>query len=172
MNKKPMLQWRAFFLIATIAFVLAACEKKKPPVEELPLPADRVNRSPVGTTQSVLHKTFAVTSSAAFPFEIPAHAAIPHLHGSYRSFVDRLGIQTNDDSTNVDFLILNEDQHADFVHGRAVEALFSTPASHNQDVDVGLPASNDQPQKYYLVFRNTPGGEAKKVVQADFTLDF
>ena len=37
----------------------------------------RVARSPVDTSQQILHKTFAVSSTVKFPFEIPAHAAIP-----------------------------------------------------------------------------------------------
>jgi hypothetical protein len=97
---------------------------------------------------------------------------MPHLRGNYKSFVNQLGAQASDDSANVDFLLLNEDQYADFVHGHAGEALFSADASHDQDVNVSLPPSQDQPEKYYLVFRNSTGGAAKKLVQADFTLDF
>jgi hypothetical protein len=52
------------------------------------------------------------------------------------------------------------------------KALFTADASHDQDVNVTLPPSQDQPRKYYLVFRNSPGGAAKKLVQAQFTVDF
>jgi hypothetical protein len=37
---------------------------------------------------------------------------------------------------------------------------------------VDLPASLDQPVKYYLVFRNAPGKGPAKVVEADFQVDF
>ena len=127
--------------------------------------------SPSGS-QTILHKTFSLTTTASFPFEIPAHAVTPHLHGNYKSFVKQISADASDDSANVDFLILKEDQYADFVHGHAGEALFSADASHDQDVDFSLPASQDQPQKYYLVFRSSPGGSARKIVQADFTVDF
>jgi hypothetical protein len=160
----------AFVAIASL--LVTSCEKKKPPAEEVALPMDRVAASPVSSSQSVLHKSFAVTSSAVFPFEIPAHIVMPHLHGNYKSFVKQLAVQADDDSANVDFLILSEGQYADFIHGRSGEALFSADASHDQDVDFSLPASRDQPQKYYLVFRNSPGGSTKKIVQADFTVDF
>ena len=160
----------AFVPIA--ALLVTSCEKKKPPAEEVVLPMDRVAVSPASSSQSVLHKSFPLTSSAVFPFEIPAHTVMPHLHGNYKSFVKQLAVQANDDSANVDFLILSEDQYADFIHGRSGEALFSANASHDQDVDFSLPASRDQPQKYYLVFRNSPGGSTKKIVQADFTVDF
>ncbi len=97
---------------------------------------------------------------------------MPNLHGNYKSFVKQLGVESNPDNANVDFLILNEEQYGDFLHGRAGEAIFSADASHDQNVNFGLPPSQDQPRKYYLVFRNIPGGEAKKLVQADFTVDF
>ena len=125
----------------------------------------------MGTSQSILHKSFAVSTSAAFPFEIPAHAAMPHLRGNYKSFVTKLGVQSNEDSANVDFLVLTDDQYADFVSGGR-GALFSVDASHDQGVDIDLPPSLNQPKKYYLIFRNTSGGDAQKVVQADLTVDF
>jgi hypothetical protein len=172
MREKPRICRTLAFLVVALALSAGACQKKSPPAEEVPAATDRVAPSPVGTSQIVLQKTFTVSSSAKFPFEIPAHAAMPHLHGNYKSFVRQPGVQSNDDTANVDFLILTEDQYADFAAGRASEALFSANAAHDQDVDVSLPASQDQPQKYYFIFRNTPGGAAKKVVQAGFTVDF
>ncbi len=172
MRQETRLRLLLTLLMAMLVLVPGACQKKKPPVEEEELPMDRVAPSPVGTSQVVLHKTFAVRTSVNFPFEIPAHAAMPHLHGNYKSFTKELGIHSNDDSANVDFLILNEDQYADFIHGHSGEAVFSTDASHDQDVSVILPASQDQPRKYYLIFRSSPGGEARKLVQADFAIDF
>jgi hypothetical protein len=171
MNRKTRLRILLAFLVAAVLLLAgAACKKKEAPEEVLPM--DRVAPSPVGESQPILHKTFTVSASVNFPFEVPAHAAMPRLHGNYKSFVKQLGVQSNDDTANVDFLILNEDQYADFVQGHTGEALFSADASHDQDVNVSLPTSQNLPQKYYLVFRNPPGGESKKVVQADFTLDF
>ncbi|MGC2256951.1 MAG: hypothetical protein WA594_01520 [Candidatus Sulfotelmatobacter sp.] len=159
-------------VVVATAFFITACQSKKPPVDEVVAPRmDRVAATPSGS-QTILHKTFSLTTSASFPFEIPAHAVTPHLHGNYKSFVKQISADASDDSANVDFLILKEDQYADFVHGHAGEALFSADASHDQDVDFSLPASQDLPQKYYLVFRNSPGGSTKKIVQADFTVGF
>jgi hypothetical protein len=174
MNQKAQIRLLPVLLVAALVLATGACQKKKAPAEEEEkmLPMDRVARSPADTSQQILHKTFAVSSTVKFPFEIPAHAAIPHLRGNYRSFVKDLGVPSNGDIANVDFLILNEDQYADFVGGRSGEALFSADASHDQDVNVRLPPSQDQPRKYYLVFRNSSGGAAKKLVQADFTVDF
>jgi hypothetical protein len=168
-------QGRGRFLLLTVVvamfFFVTACQSKKPPAEETVLPMDRVAASPSGS-QTILHKTFSITATASFPFEIPAHAAMPHLHGNYKSFVKQISADASDDSADVEFLILKEDQYVDFVRGHAGEALFSADASHDQDVDFSLPASQDQPQKYYLVFRNSPGGSTKKIVQAEFTVDF
>jgi hypothetical protein len=159
------------FLVATLLFSASACQKKKPPEQEV-LPMDRIAPTPADSTRTVLHKSFALSTSVNFAFDVPSHAAMPRLHGNYKSFVRQLGVQPNDDTANVDFLILNEDQYADFIQGHAGEAFFSAGASHDQDINVSLPPTQDQPRKYYLVFRNSPGGVAKKAVQADFTLDF
>ena len=173
MNQKAQIRLLPVLLVAALVVATGACQKKKAPEEEEKLPAmDRVARSPVDTSQQILNKTFTVSSTVKFPFEIPAHAAIPRLRGNYRSFIKDLGVPSNGDIANVDFLILNEDQYADFVGGHAGEALFSADASHDQDISVSLPPSQDQPRKYYIVFRNSPGGAAKKLVQAQFTVDF
>jgi hypothetical protein len=136
-----------------------------------PHPSDHIDASPVGSTNSILHKTFAVATLTKFSFEIPPHAASPKLHGAFRSFVQQAA-QSSDDSGNVDFLVLNQQQYADLATGRQSEALFSAESTHDQEVNLGLPVSQDQPQKYYLVFRNSSAAEGKKLVQADFTVDF
>jgi hypothetical protein len=50
-----------------------------------PHPLDHIAGSPVGSTNTILHRTFAVSRLIKVPFEIPAHAATPHLHGTFRS---------------------------------------------------------------------------------------
>jgi hypothetical protein len=160
----------SILLLTALALAATACQTKKPPAEELSA-RDRVAPSPVGTSQSVLHKTFSVKSSVTFPFEIPPHAVRPHLHGIFESFVSKVH-GPSDDEANVDFLIVNADQYADLTSNRPSEALFSVDASHNQAVNVDLPASLDQPVKYYLVFRSAAGKGPTKVVEADFHVDF
>lgn len=126
--------------------------------------------SPVGSSLTVLEKTFNVRTSTTFPFEIPAHAFQPHLHGIFQSFSGQ-SHRASDDSANVDFLILNAQQEVDFANNRESETLFSVESSHNQAVNFDLPASLNQPVKYYLVFRN-PGGQESKIVEANFRVDF
>jgi hypothetical protein len=158
------------FVIATLAFGPSACQKRKPPVVEAPPPSEHVAPSPVGTNQTVLRQTFSVKNSATFPFEIPAHAATPHLHGNFESFINQAGV--SDDEANIDFLIVNAAQYADLAGNHPSEALFSADDSHNQSVNLDLPPSMDQPAKYYLIFRNSAAKGPARIVKADFHVDF
>jgi hypothetical protein len=172
MNPSIRLRLLPVCSLAGLVLAAVACQNKKPTADEAPPSMHRAAPLPAGGTQTVLRKTFPLSAAANFPFEVPAHLAMPHLHGNYKSFTNQLGVQSNDDTANVDFLILSEDQYADFVHGHAGEAIFSADASHDQEVSLSLPFTQDQPGKYYLVFRNPAGVQTKKIVQADFTLDF
>lgn len=166
------LRW-CYLVLVLALLALAACQKKQPPAAEEPLPAlDRAtSTTPVGTSQTILQKTFALTTSKAFPFSIPSHAVSPHLHGIFESYVRGMrGV--SDDAANLDFLVLTEDQYDEFSRGHPSEALFSVDASHNQAVNFDLPASLEQPVKYYLVFRSSPGSDPKKVVEVNFRIDF
>lgn len=156
-----------------ILFVFAACQKKQDPASGGGVAdIDRVGGAPAGGNQAVLHKTFTVRNTVAFPFAVPAHAALPHLRGNFKSYVTRLGIQSSEHSADVDFMVLTEEQYAHFTHGGGNEVFYSANASNDQSVDLSIPPSLDHSAKYYLVFRNTPGGDSRKTVQADLTLEF
>jgi len=162
----PLLALFGAFLLGSVA-----CTKEPSAPAQTPFPSDRVAPSPVGTNQTVLQKTFTLKGTATFPFEIPAHAAQPHLHGSFQSFVrDVHG--GSDETANIDFLVLNEEQQAAFASNRPSEALFSVEESHNQEINCDLPASMNQPVKYYLVFRSSDGSKGSRVVEAGFRVDF
>lgn len=95
----------------------------------------------------------------------------PHLHGMFLSYVGQVH-GTADETANISFLIMNEEQNEAFVSDRPSEAVFSVEDSHNQAVNFDLPASMSKPVKYYLVFRNGEGSKSSKVVEADFRVDF
>lgn len=133
---------------------------------------DHIAESPVGTSSAVVRKTFGVSGPAKFSFEVPAHAASPQLHGTFHSFVRQAGTQSSDENADIDLLLMNADQYADFLRGQPADTVYSVDASHDQDVSFGLPATLDHPVQYYLVFRNSSTSPAKKVVQADFQVDF
>lgn len=156
-------------VLAALLIAGAACKKEAPAPETKVAPLDHVAPSPVGTSQTVLEKTFKLKDSTEFPFEIPAHASQPHLHGIFASFTGQVHGES-DDSANIDFLILNEEQHDQIAGGHASDALFSVDTSHNQAVNFDLPPSMNQSVKYFLVFRNP--GKGVKTVEASFRVDF
>jgi hypothetical protein len=161
-------------IVSPLEVLMGKAEGKLEPKEEprqpwKAHPNDHIAPSPVGTTSSIVHKTFAVTSSAKFLFEVPPHAASPQLHGTYHSFARNPGIDQDGD---VDLLLMNDQQYADFLHGNPADVVYSVDSSHDQDVSLGLPATLDRPVQYYLVFRNSSNSPGKKLVQADFRIDF
>lgn len=163
-------KWLIVLFGALLWFDLA-CEKDEPEPTSTVDRSERVAPSPVGTSQTVLEKTFALKATVTFTFEIPAHATMPHLHGIFESFAGQAH-GASDDTANIDFLIMNQSQQDDFANNRPSEALFTVEASHNQAVNFDLPASLDRPVKYYLVFRNPEGGKHSRVVEANFHVDF
>jgi hypothetical protein len=136
-----------------------------------PHPSDKIAPSPVGTSSVIVRKAFALSNSAIFPFELPAHAVNATLHGNYKSFIGQQRIQGSEDGANVSFLLMNEEQYAVFLSGRSADVLMSLDPSHDQDVNFGLPATRNLPVKYYLVFEND-SHQGKKIVQANFMVDF
>jgi hypothetical protein len=131
-----------------------------------------VRDSPVGTSTPILHKTFDVGALVKLPFEIPPHSANPQLRGSYRSFLPKGRMPGDETSADVEFLLLNQQQYDTFFSGHESGVIFSAPDSHNQEVNAGLPPTFAQPARYYLVFRNNSPANGKKLVQADFRVDF
>jgi len=145
------------------------------PVSRKTVASDHVGGSVVGTGNSILHSTFAVKNTVDLPFEVPPHAATPHLRGTYSSFVKPAGgkgATESSEAANVEFLVLTESQYAEFLSGRDSEAIFSAEDAHDQEVNTGLPPTMNQPAKYYLVFRNSSRQTGPKLVQADFRIDF
>jgi hypothetical protein len=146
-------------------------ERTPQPVSRKPTAADLVGDSPVGTSTPILHKTFTVAKAANLPFEIPAHAANPKLHGSYHALILQSGT-ASPDGTQVEFLLLNEQQYADVLNQRPADALFSADGAHDQEINVSMPPTLTDPMKYFLVFRNSSQSGKAVAVQADFRVDF
>lgn len=159
-----------FVAVAIFGLSFTGCQKKKTTDDVAAI--DRVGSLPADTSENILHRTFTVRTATAFPFEVPAHVAFPHLRGDYKSFVTKVEVQSNEHSADVDLFVFNEQQYSDFKAGNSGNAVYASDPSHDQTVDVSLPPSLNEVKKYYLVFRNAPGGDAKKTVQADLTVDF
>ena len=164
----------ATLALAALLFTGVACTKADPPKpDRVVAPSDHVAPAPEVPIEAVqvLQRTFDLKDSVVVPFEIPPHALQPHLHGAFASFVGGAH-GASDTSADIDFLILNDDQHSEFADGHASDSMFSVEASHNQAVNFDLPPAMSRPVKYYLVFRNSSGGKAHKVVEASFRVDF
>jgi hypothetical protein len=161
----------AGLLVTTLVFVHVACDKKQAPAPES---APDISRQLVQQpTQPILilDKTFELRTSAAFPFEIPAHSARPHLHGVFESHLGSTrGV--SDDAANIDLVVMNEDQQSELANSRPSEALFSVEDSHSQSVNFDLPPSFGKAVKYYLVFENPRNSKAGKQIKANFRIDF
>jgi hypothetical protein len=139
-------------------------------VEYKPTTSDLVGGSVVGTSMPILHDKFHVSVIADLPFHVPPHAATPKLHGTFRSFVPVSGKPTNDTDADVEFQVLNDQEYSNFLGGKPSEALFAADATHDEEVNASLPPTLNQAVTYHMVFVN--GSRKKKVVQADFRLDF
>lgn len=158
--------------LAVVLFAAAACNKQqKPPEEEVDSlhKIDSVRREP----NRFLHKTFQLKKTAQFSFTVPEHTPIPHLQGTFSSFVPRPGDDPlSDDTTNVDCLLLDADQYAEFTHGNFNgTALYATGPTHDHEVDFSLSPTMEQPATYYVVFRSA-GGAPVKSVKADFNVTY
>jgi len=136
-----------------------------------PTESDHVGGSVVGTSDKLLHQTFAVAGTVDMPFEVPAHAYSPKLHGTFRSFIQAGGALTTAPG-DVDFLLMNDQQYASLLQGHPSDALFSADATHDQEVNVNLPPTYNQLAKYHLIFRNVSPKTGKKVIQAELQIDF
>lgn len=140
-----------------------------------PHPSDHIVHSELSSKGVAVHQTLAVATDQTVSFEIPPHVMSPHLHGSYRSFLRQSGVrqagtQTGDATANVDFQLMNGEQYTDLAGGRPPSALFTVEGSHEQVVNFDLPPTMELPAKYYLVFHSSD--RAKKIVEADFKVDF
>ena len=143
-----------------------------PSIARKPSALDHVGDSPVGTSAAILHRAFRVAGMVDVPFDIPAHASNPQLRGTYSSFVQQGGVASSDSGADVEFLLMNDQQYANFLAERPGDALFSAADAHNGEINFNLPPTLTRPAKYYLVFRNNSQNEDKKTVQADFRVNF
>jgi hypothetical protein len=133
--------------------------------------SDHVEGSVVGTSMTVLSDKFRVAGIIDLPFEVPAHAAMPQFRGNFRSFIQPGVKPTSDTDANVDFRLLSDEEFANFVDAKPSEALFTADATHNQEVNASLPPTLTKPLRYHMIFMNR-SRKTKKVVQADFRIDF
>lgn len=147
-------------------------DKEIESIEYHPTASDHVGGSVAGTSSTILQKTFGVAGTVQLPFTVPAHAYGPQLRGTFRSYLQGGKLESNASKSDIEFLLLNEEQFTDLVNGHPSDAIFSADASHDQEVNANLPPTLDKPVTYHLVFRNNAHGTHAKLVQADFHIDY
>ena len=141
-------------------------------IEYHPTASDHVGGSVVGTSSTILQKTFAVTGAVQLPFSVPAHAYDPQLHGTFRSYLQGGKPESDVAKADVEFLVLNDQEYTDLANGHPGDAIFSADAAHDQEVNANLPPTLDKPVTYHLVFRNNSRSAQRKLVQANFRIDY
>jgi hypothetical protein len=147
-----------------------SAEPKTSPIEMTTLsrPAsalDYVANSRATGPVRLLHGKIAVRSYRDVPFIVPVQTSSPRLHGTFHAF-----LADHSQDGNVDILVLNQQQFADFARRRVVDAVFTNGAATTGRIDVILNPTVLQPQKYYLVLSN-PSNQLQ-LVDADFALAF
>lgn len=116
-----------------------------------------------------LHRRFSVETYQFFEFEVPPHAVHPEVQGTIRSVATR---QNPDGGLSVELLLMNDQEFARFVNHRPVIATLSSHPSSGDEIYWQLKAPTGNPQKYYLVFRNSSKGHGPSMVDADSTASF
>jgi hypothetical protein len=159
-------------LLTAAVLLSTACSRKEAPKRANNDPLNQVRSGPAEPPRHFLHKTFKVATYVKFPFDVPSHAFNPKLQGSFKSYPAGKSPEAGDDSSNVDFLLMNAEEFDDFVHNRSSAVRYSIGAAHSQDVDYALPATLEEPVKYFIVFRNSASNGPPRMVDADFTISF
>lgn len=130
---------------------------------------DHVSAADTHAPNHFLHKRLSVETFQIFAFEVPPRALRPELRGTFRSVATQ---RNPDGGASVEVLLLNEKEFARFVSHKPVTATFTSNPSRRGQIDWELGAPVDNPQKYYLVFRNSSAGQGPSLVDADFTASF
>lgn len=125
-----------------------------------------MHATPDGGPYVLVHSRIALQSYQGFSFTVPPHALHPRLAGSFRTLPD----VDEQDSANIDVLLLNPREFRDLLHQQGT-ASFST-TGRSGEVDWALNPTFVDPQKYVLVFRNSPEKPLPKAVDVNFTLSF
>ena len=134
---------------------------------------DRVSQRPILAPQRVAHGISKLGKLQKFPFDVPAHAITPRLQGNFSSFVQGTGgARINDESADVELLVMSEDQYDAFTNRRSAESVYAIEPSHDHGVSIALPATQADAVHYYAVFRRSNDGKSPIWVNADLNVEF
>ncbi len=152
----------------------AAGADNAPPVESGGPPAIRdhvgfdATALAAGIPHQFLHRRFAVKGYEFFEFALPAQAVRPELQGTVRLAAR----QDSESNPSVELLLMNAQQFGRFLNRRPVTAMLSTHPASGDEIDWRIKPAAGDPQKYYLVFRNSAAAQGPSIVDADFSVSF
>ena len=152
------------FLIGISLLSLGGC--KKSPAPEGPERLYQVHHTAPVAPVNFIHKTFKVSTSTKFEFDVPPHALNPKLAGTFKAY----SAGNPDEPAPLDLLLLTPEQFEEFSRGTG-EPTYAVTGTSGQTVDYALQPTLDEPQKYILVFRNS-AKNTLRTVEADFTASF
>ncbi len=134
---------------------------------------DHVSQGPRLTPQRLTHGLAKLDKSNKLPFDVPAHQLTPRLTGNFSSFVQGSGgARINDESADVELMVMTEDQYDAYIHHRSAESLYAIDPSHDHSVSIALPSTQDTGAHYYAVFRRNNDAKTPVWVNADLTVEF
>lgn len=113
------------------------------------------------TPLHVFRGRIAVQGYRDLPFEVPQHASLPRVSGTYK--------QLGGPSRGTGLLLLSDQQFQDFLRGGMGDAVFAND-SLSGVIDIALSPTYGIAQKYHLLLRGSP--RLSIPVQADFTVSF
>ena len=134
---------------------------------------DHVSQGPSLASQRVTHGLSKLDKSQKLPFEVPPHQLTPRLTGNFSSFVQGAGgARISDESADVELMVMSEDQYDAYLHHRSAESLYAIDPSHDHNVSIALPTTQDAGAHYYAVFRRNNDAKTPVWVNADLTVEF
>jgi hypothetical protein len=166
--KRPLIP----VLVALVLVTVLACNRNTHDLNE-DSPLDRVSQGPKLAPQKVTHGLARLEKSQKLAFEVPPHQLTPRLEGSFTSFVQGAGgARINDESADVELMVMTEDQYDAYIHKRSAESLYAIDPSHDHGVSITLPATQETGAHYYAVFRRNDDAKTPLWVNADLSVVF
>jgi len=164
-----MTRWSRLVPLVLAAGALAGCNHPQPQPEE-PASVDRVSQTPHAPPKLVVHGTFTLGKPKSFAFEVPPHVLRPRVTGEFSSSTQATGADSS--AADVEFMIMTDAQYDDFIHGRSVQSFEAVEPTHNRAVSIALPLTQDDPVRYYVIFRRAGEGKNLIAVKAELQVEF
>ena len=159
--------------LATIAIAtVVACNRPHQELNE-DSTIDHVSQGAKLAPQKVTRGLTRIDKAQKLAFEVPPHQLTPRLQGSFTSFVQgKDGARINDESADVELMVMTEDQYEAYTHKRSAESLYAIDPSHDHGVSIALPATQETGAHYYAVFRRNDDNKTPLWVNADLSVVF